>query len=408
MRALVALLALAACSDDGGSPRLATATPDHGPLIGGTTIALGGSGFTRGAPVRVLIGGREAPLAHVLDETTLELVIPPGDRAGDAEVIVLAASGTTTAEHLFHYSVPPTIDTVSPAEVVYDSTTTTVTVTGHGFLAEAAGKLDVLVDGQLATDVFAQSDTTLTFTAPSGIAFVQPDLQVLDLRGTATRTRSFRYRPGPRGGLVMFSRFGAAFATFFDPVDATSFAIPRNGTASSSFTTVVLDARGEYWAFDRSLRWGRIDMRTQDLVAPIQTNVLVPAMVRLGTTYYAIERFTGMFGRFNPTTAAFTPIHSMPCCGSFGLATDGTTLWFVARTAGIIGVNTIDPVTGEVGTAVPILNTAGLHIEELRWFDGVLYGTNANQTLLAIDPTTGATTVMPVSPGRANAMEIAL
>lgn len=406
MRVLVMLLALAACTDEGGAPRLISATPDHGPLVGGTTIVLGGSGFVRGTPVRVLVGGREAPLAHVRDATTLELVIPPGDHPGDAEVIVLAGAGTTTAEHVFHYSVAPTIDTVSPAEVPYDSTTTTVTVMGRGFLDEAAGELHVIVDGQLATAVLARSDTTLTFTAPPGTAFVQPDLQVIDLRGSATKTRSFRYRPGPRGGLVMFSRFGAAFATFFDPVAGTSFAIPRTGTASSSFTTVVLDARGDYWAFDRSLRWGRIDMRTQELVAPIQTNILVPAMVRLGTTYYAIERFSGMFGRFSPTTAAFTPIHAVPCCGSYGIATDGTTLWFVARVASSIVVTTIDPNTGEVGTGVPIINPLGLHIEELRWFGGVLYGTNSNQTLLAIDPATGTTSVMPVSPGRANAMEI--
>ncbi len=404
MRALVVFALLAGCSDELVPPRLASATPDHGPLLGGTTIVLGGVGFDRSTPVRVLIGGREAPLARATGDTTLEVVIPPGDRTGDAEVILLADRTTTSAAHLFHYSAPAVIDTVAPAEVLHDSTTTTVTVTGHGFLEEAAGKLDVLVDGQLATDVVVRSDSTLTFTAPPGTAFVQPDLQVLDLRGTAKKPRGFRYRPGPRGGLVLFSRFGGAFAVFFDPAAGTSFAIPRLATAST-FTTVVLDEHGEYWAFDRGQRWGRIDMRTQDLVAPTQTTVLFPAMVRVGSRYYAIERYTQQFGRFDPSTAMFTPIGAVPCCGSYGLASDGTTLWIVGRAAGTVAISTIDPATGALGPAVPIVATAGLHIEELRWFGGVLYGTNANQTLLAIDPTTGATTVMPVSPGRANAME---
>ncbi|MEO7096747.1 MAG: IPT/TIG domain-containing protein, partial [Polyangiales bacterium] len=287
MRALVMIALLAACSDEAAAPRLVSAAPDHGPLVGGTTIVLTGSGFDRGAPVRVLIGGREAPLALATGDTTLEVVIPPGDRTGEAEIIVLAERATGSAAHLFHYSVPPAIETVSPAEVVWDSTTTTMTVTGHGFLDEASGELAVLVDGTVAADVIVRSDTTLTFSAPPGTAFVQPDVQVLDLRGSATKARSFRYRPGPRGGLVMFSRFGAAFLTFFDPVDGSSFAIPRAPSSASSFTTVVLDQAGSYWAFDRSQRWGRIDMLTQELVAPIQTNWLIPTMVRMGSTYYA-------------------------------------------------------------------------------------------------------------------------
>jgi hypothetical protein len=404
MRALVVIALLAACSDDSAAPRLAVATPDHGPLVGGTTIVLGGSGFVRGAPVRVLIGGREAPLALATADTTLEVVIPPGDRPGDAEIIVLADGATTTSAHLFHYSAPPVIDAVSPAEVVHDSTITTVTITGRGFRDEAAGDLEVLVDGNLATGVLVRSDTTLTFTAPPGTAFLEPDVQVLDLRGTATKPRGFRYRPGPRGGLLMFSRFGATFATFFDPVAATSLTIPRDGAPSASFTTVVMDPRGAYWAFDRNSRWGRIDMRTQSLVAPIQTNLLIPTMVRMGTSYYAIERFTQRFGRFEPTTAVFTPIGAVPCCGSYGLATDGTTLWFTARVSPNVVINTIDPTTGTLGTPVTVTPTS--HIEELRWFGGVLYGTTSAQTLLAIDPATGATTVMPMSPGRANAMEI--
>lgn len=404
MRTLVILLVLAGCSSEPGAPRIVAATPDHGPLVGGTTIVLSGSGLDRATAVRVLIGGRQAPLARVLDDSSLEVVIPPGDRPGAAELLLISDTVTTTAPQVFHYSAPPAIETVSPPDVVYDSTTTTVTVTGHGFLEEAAGELHVLVDGKLAADAVVESDTKLTFIAPPGIAFVSPDLEIRDLRGSATKPRSFRYRPGASGGLLLFTRYGSAFATFFDPVSRTSFPIPRTGPAWGSFTTVVLDARGDYWAFDRNLAWGRIDMRTQTLAAPIQTQLLIPAMVRMGSTYYAIERYTAKFGRFEPTTATFVPIAPVPCCGSFGLATDGTTIWFTARVVGTATLNTIVPSTGELGTPVPL--PPGSHIEELRWLDGVLYGTNANQTLAAIDPATGALTVMPVSPGRVNAMEI--
>lgn len=400
--ALVAVVA--ACADEPAGPALLSATPGYGPLVGGTTIVLHGTGFARNAPVRVSIAGREAPLAHAIDPTSIEVVIPPGERAGDAEVTVLAGDRAAVAAHVFHYSAPASIEAVSPAEVDHD-TSPTMTVTGHGFVAEAVGELAVLVDGVAATDVLAIDDTTLTFIAPPGTAFVKADVEVRDLRGRAEKRAAFRYRAGPRPGLVLFSRFGPAFATFFDPVDGTSFAIPRAATANASFTSVVRDETGEYWAFDRSLRWGRIDMRTQALISPVQTNLLFPTLVRVGSAYFGIERFTQKFGRFDPIAASFTPLSSVPCCGSYGLASDGTTIWLVARRAGTVAISTIDPSTGELGTAVP-LSPVSPHVEELRWFAGVLYASTANQTLLAIDPVTGATVVQPVAPGRANAMEV--
>lgn len=395
---------LAGCADEPAGPALLSATPGYGPLVGGTTIVLQVSGFSRNAPVRVSIAGREAPLAHIVDGTSIEVVIPPGERTGDAEVTVLAGDRATSAMHVFHYSAPPAIEAVVPAEVDHDASAT-MTVTGHGFSAEASGELAVLVDGVAATNVLALDDSTLRFTAPPGTAFVRPDVEVRDLRGRAEKRAAFRYRAGPRPGLVLFSRFGAAFATFFDPADGTSFAIPRSLTATASFTSVVRDETGEYWAFDRSLRWGRIDMRTQALISPVQTNLLFPTLVRVGGAYFGIERFTQKFGRFDPSAASFTPLSTVPCCGSYGLATDGTTIWLAARRAGVVAISTIDPGSGELGTAIPLV-PAGPHVEELRWFAGVLYASTATQQLLAIDPVSGATVVQPVAPGRANAMEV--
>lgn len=407
MRALAILALCAACTDAPDGPVLASVTPDHGPLVGGTTIVVHGAGFARNAPVRVLVAGREAPLAHAIDATSIEVVIPPGERTGDAEIAVIAGARTATAAHLFRYSAPPVLDRVTPAEVDFDSGTTTLTVTGRGFLDDASGELAVLVDGTAATDVHVIDDATLSFTAPLGTAFVRPDLHVVDLRGAGEKRAAFRYRPGPRPGLLMFARFGAVFATFYEPARGTSFAIPRTSSSNASFTTVVRDETGELWGFDRSQRWGRIDMRTQTLSSAVQTSLLFPALVRVGSVYFGIERFSHQFGRFDPATAAFAPIASIPCCGPLGLASDGVTIWLLARIAGVLSISTVDPASGALGPPVALVTPGPVHVEELRWFEGALYGTTAGQTLLAIDPATGGTTVQPVSPGRANSMEVA-
>ncbi len=405
MRALVVLLAVAACSDgpDTG-PRLDVVTPPYGPIVGGTRIVLTGARFDDDS--RVLIGGREAPLAHTVDDDTIEVVIPAGARPGEAEIVVLGRTGTVTAAHLFHYSTPPAIDSVTPADVVFTSTTTQMTLTGRGFLDDGAGRVQVLVDGFLATDVAVVDDTTLTFTAPLGQALVHPDVVVANQRGRALRPRSFRYRPAARGGLLLFNRGGDAFAQFFDPVDSTIVDIPRVPTASI-FTAVVVDERGDYWGVDRSRRFGRINMRTQSLEAPLGVTPLMPAMVRIGSEHIAIDRLTRKIGRLDPATAAFTPIGvAVTCCGSYGLAFDGTTLWFTARSTTGTAINSFDRVTGALGTPVELTGGFTVHIEDMRWLGGVLYAVNSDQTLITVDPSTGVTTTLPVSPGRSNAMEV--
>ncbi len=400
-------LALAGCaSPPGERPALTSVEPPYGPLVGGTKITIHGDNFDPSA--RVLVDGREAPLAFARTSSEIDVVIPPGDEPGDAELVVLAAHGTAIEPHLFHYSAPPTITAASPARVPFDAPGTSVTLEGTGFLDDGAGEATVLVDGVPAPEVTVISDTQLSFIAPAGPAFVRPTLAVVNQRGSGEKARAFRYAP-PSGGLLMFSRFGVAFATFFDPTTGTSFAIPRVPGGAGQFTTVVADERGDLWGVDRSRRLGRIDFRTQNLVDPITIPQLFPALVRAGTRWFGLERIQRRFGSFDPISGTFTSLSAapLPCCGSYGIAFDGTQLWFTARSQTPAGIS-LTPVsmTGELGTPVAIQDGATLHFEELRFYNGVLYATDAAETLRAIDPATGATTVMPVSPGRCNAMEV--
>lgn len=402
-------LALAGCArPPGEEPALTSADPPYGPLAGGTKLTLHGENFDPTS--RVLIGGREAPLAFARTESELDVVIPPGDEPGDAELVVLGAHGTAIEPHLFAYSAPPTIRLVSPSSIPFDAGVTQVTVEGTGFLDEGAGEATILVDGVPSEEVTVVSDTQLVFTAPAGPAFVRPTLEVVNARGTGRRTRAFRYSPGPNGGLLMFSRFGGAFATFYDPVSGRSFSIPRLPTANAQLTTVVADERGDLWGVDRSRRIGRIDFRTQTLIDPMSIPQLFPALVRVGTTWFGLERIQRRFGTFDPVSGTFSALgtYLLPCCGnaSFGIAFDGAQVWFTARGGGGINLTPISRTTGELGTPIAVQNGASLHLEELRYYKGMFWATSSDETLRAIDPSTGATTIIPVSPGRCNAMEI--
>ena len=108
----------------------------------------------------------------------------------------------------------------------------------------------------------------------------------------------------------------------------------------------------------------------------------------------------------------FTPIgpNQIPCCGSFGLASDGTTLYFTSRSflpggGAQVTINSFDPVTGELGTPV-VVQSPTIHIEEMRFWRGTLYAVTRDAALVTVDPATGEVESVPIPPERYKAMEV--
>jgi hypothetical protein len=400
-RAALLLVLLAACANDG--MRLERVTPDYGPVAGGTRITLEGEHFPVDA--RVFVGDREAPLAAVSrDGTKLDVVIPPGEHPGAATITVIGGTSAVTTNG-FRYSTEPTISRVSPDRVVPDLILTTLTVFGSGFSDEGAGDVAVLVDGMAAMTVNVVDDTTLTADVLlSGPMLAAPSVTVLDNRGTATLDHAFRYVPSMNPGLVLFPNYFDVNLSFYDLTDHT--VIPLAVSLSSyRFASVFADARGDFWAIDRGGRYGRVDPGTGQVVDPLPLGVVFSAMTPFEGRILAIQRFPLAIVSFDPSTGEVSPFATtLGCCGSFGIAADGPTVYVASRSSGTPVIQTFDPSTDTLGPTVTLQGASSFAVEELRFVDHVLYATSRDGTLCTIDPATGVVTPLVAIP-RTNAFD---
>ncbi|MCE9574409.1 MAG: IPT/TIG domain-containing protein [Deltaproteobacteria bacterium] len=380
-------------------------SPAFGPLAGNITITITGTGFTfDGAePNKVVVAGQEAILASAIDDNTLEVVVPPGTAAGDAPIFIYNQNGHVTTNGKFAYTALPTITQVTPRDIVYDSLTTKVTVSGSGFMDQGAGEVTVNVAGAPAVDVVVNSDSELTFTATPGVPLSLHDLEIVDGRGAVTKSNAIRYVPSLAKGFLMFSKSPATFAWFYDPVGKQLVRIPnspdRVPTSRPGYRALVVDAAGQYWAHSRDSLFGKIDFQTQSFDTPIPIGARVNAFVRKGAEIFAITH-NGRFGKVDLETGSFTLIGSatIDCCG-FGLALLNGTMYAASES----GISTIDPVTGLRGALVPM--SPSYHFADMRELDGVLYGVTRYGQLVSIDPTNGISSLVQDFGVEVSAME---
>lgn len=171
----------------GVGPTLASVTPNHAPVDGGTTVTVTGSVFRDG--VAVFFAGAPAPAVTRVSTTQLNVVTPPG-AAGPADVRVLnpdALEATLPAS--LTYDGPPTVSAVTP------NTGTslggdTVTLTGTNFRAGTR----VFFGAREAQVVSINSDTSLTVLSPYTTVDGPYDVTAVDTWGQqGTLTAGFTY-----------------------------------------------------------------------------------------------------------------------------------------------------------------------------------------------------------------------
>jgi hypothetical protein len=151
-------------------PTITGITPLAGPVSGGTSVTITGSGFTR--PSAVSFGGVPAKSVTVVSATEITAVAPGQTTPAPfgATVNVTTPGGTAgngSVGDTFTYTpVVPTITAVSPSRntTAGDSQ---VTITGTGFTSDATVTFGA--DGASLSGASVLSPTTLTVNSPAGV-----------------------------------------------------------------------------------------------------------------------------------------------------------------------------------------------------------------------------------------------
>lgn len=219
------------------APSVTSVSPTGGPIVGGNTVTVNGSGLT-GATL-VTFGGTAGTGINVVNDSQLT-VVAPAHVAGTVDVIVTTPSGTstnTTADNYLYGAALPTITSVAPSSGPLTGGNV-VTITGTGL----TGATSVTFGGTPGTTITVASDTSLTVVAPAHVAGLV-DVVVTTPVGSNTNTTSDNYTysnapfitdispaAGPIAGGTIVTITGVGFT------GAT--AVTFGGTAATAFTVV--------------------------------------------------------------------------------------------------------------------------------------------------------------------------
>ena len=179
-------------------PALTLVNPASGSPIGNVVINIEGLGFMDQNPgvTNVTVGGLAATNVVIVSDTMLTAMAPSGPAGGIVDVSVSNANGSDTLATAFRYHDLPTMALVAPnhgSAMGGDS----LTLTGTGFLLNAAGSNSVTFDGAPASNVIVLDDTTLTCETPAGIAGGFATIEITNANGSVTTPIAFRFHAGP-------------------------------------------------------------------------------------------------------------------------------------------------------------------------------------------------------------------
>jgi hypothetical protein len=233
------------------SPFVTSVVPPVGPLAGGTTVTIYGSGFTGATAVKF---GTASATNLVVNSATQITVTNPSGTVGAVDVTVTTPNGTSiiSAADQFNYVTVPTVTSVSPTAGPLVGGTV-VTITGTSF----AGASTVYFGTIAATAIYVASSTQIQAVAPAESAGMV-DVTVVGAGGTSgvVATDHYTYAPipvvtsvaplgGPLAGgttvTIIGTGFTGATVVDFGAVAATNVVVvsATKITASSPTATVT-------------------------------------------------------------------------------------------------------------------------------------------------------------------------
>ena len=169
-------------------PNVTGVSPQAGPLGGGTTITILGSGLS--GTTLVTVGGMPASDLTVIDDSAVTAITPAGT-AGPKDVVITTPDGTATVTGGFVYHAAPSINSATPSAGPRAGGTS-VTITGSNL----EGATAVSFGGTSAAAFTVVNASEITAVSPAGNAGAV-SLVVTTPGGTGTLPSAFAYHPEP-------------------------------------------------------------------------------------------------------------------------------------------------------------------------------------------------------------------
>ncbi|MDR3397961.1 MAG: IPT/TIG domain-containing protein [Pandoraea sp.] len=209
------------------TPTVTAVSPSSGPVGGGGSATISGTGFTNATSVTF---GANAALPYtILSDSTITVTSIPAGAAGTVDVKVSNSAGTSTANanDQFTYRAAPVVTSVTPNSGAPGGGTS-VRIRGSGF--STGGVPSVRFGATSAPTFTLDSDTQITVTSPPAAAGTI-DVTVTNNNGTSTTSMNdqFTYLGGPT--------ISSLSVTVGSPAGGTQTRITGTGFTSTTSVT---------------------------------------------------------------------------------------------------------------------------------------------------------------------------
>ena len=204
------------------APAPPAATSNTGPLAGGNTVTINGTGFITGAGGTTAEFGASAGGSCVALSTTVATCTAPAGSAGTVDVVVTTPYGTSAISQPtdeYTYLSAPTVTSVSPGSGPVDGGNT-VTINGTGFVV-GTGYTVGQVGGSYATGCVATTTIVMTCTVTADMVGLN-ETAVYTAGGWGVQVNDYAFLPtvtsvspssGPVGGGNTVTITGTGFVT---------------------------------------------------------------------------------------------------------------------------------------------------------------------------------------------------
>ncbi len=279
-----------------GLPTVTARNPTAGPLGGGTTVTLTGTGF---AGVTAVDFGLTAAGSFTVNSPTSITVPSPAESAGPVDITVVAVGGTsaTSANDVFTYTPAPSVTGLNPTAGPTGAGGPTVTITGTNFVSGAT----VSFGGTAGTSVVVVTSTSITVVPPAHAAGTV-DVTVNTAGGTSATSPADQYTftalptvtlVSPNLDVIAGGATVVITGTGFSGASAVTF----GGSAATSYT---VNSATQITATDPAHAAGTVDVQVTTIGGTSS------AVTADHFTYYDTPTVTGRNPIAGPTTGGTT------------------------------------------------------------------------------------------------------